>query len=127
MYIASPFSWDNYYEDAKNKILDKGTHAIIDGQLTPLKIKLLDARFGAIVAKAFAHLVEIETGYGTWYRSKERIKGIYPFKGPQTTKNWFGNEVCTLTIKSKETSCKSAQEMQVSICQSVRMSVSTSF
>ena len=84
---------DEYFEYAKTEILGKGTHAIVDGQLTPLKVLWLDARFGATFSKAFAHLEEIQTGYGTWYRSKNRVKGIYPFKGFVTTKNWFGNEV----------------------------------
>ena len=91
--VYYPTNVDDYYEDAKTKILGKGTHAIISGQLEPLKILWLDSRFGATYAKAFAHLEKIETGYGTWYRSKERVKGIYPFNGLVTTKNWFGNEV----------------------------------
>ena len=76
--------------DAKHKILGNGTHVIIAGSLSPLKILWLDPRFGATLARVYKHL---ETGFGTWYRSKERIDGKYPFAGPITTKNWYGNEV----------------------------------
>ena len=85
-------SYDEYYEDAKHKILGNGTHVIMDGSLSPVKLLWLDPRFGDEVAKAYPE-DEIETGYGTWYRSKERIDGKYPFAGPITRKNWYGTEV----------------------------------
>ena len=36
---------------------------------------------------------QLETDIGTWYKSKERLHGRYPFGSPITTKNWYGNEV----------------------------------
>ena len=31
--------------------------------------------------------------FGKWYKSKEIIDGKFPFGGPLTIKNWYGNEV----------------------------------
>ena len=86
---------DEYFLDAKHKILGNGTHVIIDGTLSPLKIMYLDARFGEVkyFFKCGCIHVESEKGFGTWYRSKEKVDIHYPFAGPITTKNWYGNEV----------------------------------
>ena len=89
VYFPNPHSGDVYFEDAKQKILGEGTHAIVSNQLSPVKIKWLDARFGAKYLNTYGSRGYVfETGFGTWYRSRERVQGFYPFNGPTTTKNW---------------------------------------
>ena len=61
----------------------------------------LDARFGEVMVKKFPEW-EVETGFGTWYRSKEKVDVLHPFQGPITTKNWYGNEVNTNLEKQKK-------------------------
>ena len=112
---------DEYFLDAKYKILGNGTHVIIDGALSPLKIMYLDARFGEIPACG-CKAVKIETGFGTWYRSKERLDGFYPFAGPITTKNWYGNEVGKDFKSVKLSSCDSSSRKA-----NVSLSVTTNF
>ena len=95
---------DEYYSDAKYKILGNGTHVIIQSSLSPLIILWLDSRFGAGVEKKHPGK-GWETGFGTWYRSKERVDGKYPFSGPITTKNWYGNEVDKINLADDDLLC----------------------
>ena len=69
--------YDQYYLDAKHKILGNGTHVILAGALQPLKL----------------YWLETKEGLGIWYRSKERLEGVYPYGGPITFRNWYGKEV----------------------------------
>ena len=62
----------------KNKVLLNGTHVTMGVSLSPLAVRKLAPK------------------YGTWYKSKERLDGTYPYAGPISLKNWYGNEVLTI-------------------------------
>ena len=64
-----------YYLVAKHQVLGNGTHVIMGTGVGNIATENLAPEFGK------------------WYKSKEIIDGKFPFGGPLTIKNWYGNEV----------------------------------
>ena len=71
--------WDHYYYMSEQDVLVAGTHAQMVSYLAPPELSIGDNE-------------EINSGRG-WYRSKEKVAGIYPYAGWLTNKKWHLNEV----------------------------------
>ena len=63
-------TWDEYMNDYKYHIHEKGTHANV-----------------------YSYLTQWELEMGKWWRSTEHIPGMYPYGGWITRRNWYLNEV----------------------------------
>ena len=63
------------------------THAFMGSSLSPWELSLGENK-------------EINSGRG-WYRSKEKVAGIYPYAGYLTNKKWHLNEVRTNIYRHK--------------------------
>ena len=63
-------TWDEYENDYKYHIHEKGTHANV-----------------------YSYLTQWELEMGKWWRSTEHIPGMYPYGGWITRRNWYLNEV----------------------------------
>ena len=65
-----PNDWDHYNRITKYDVIGNGTHAIMSPFLWQEDLDL-----------------------GTWYRSKEKLSGLYPYSGYLTNTKWHLNEV----------------------------------
>ena len=68
IYITK--DWDEYDNCTEYLVVGKGTHATMVSYLYPYQFDM-----------------------GRWYRSKEKLRGFYPYRGYLTNKKWFLNEV----------------------------------
>ena len=64
-------NWGHFYNMTEHDVIGAGTHAWMGGDLSnPWALSL-----------------------GRWYRSKEKVSGIFPYGGYLTNKKWHLNEV----------------------------------
>ena len=69
--------WDHYKNFSEQHVLGAGTHALMTASVLPYQLKLGK---------------KVNSGRG-WYRSKEKVAGIFPYGGYLTNKKWHLNEV----------------------------------
>ena len=79
--------YDHYDYMSEHYVFGAGTHAVMLPSLTWWELQLGN---------------KINSGRG-WYRSKEKVAGMYPYAGYLTNKKWHLNEVIT---KSEYTDMK---------------------
>ena len=79
--------YDHYDYMTEHYVFGAGTHAVMLPSLTWWELQLGN---------------KINSGRG-WYRSKEKVAGMYPYAGYLTNKKWHLNEV----ISSKANRCSS--------------------
>ena len=70
-------SWDHFYDMTGEDVIGAGTHALM----------------GPYVGGR-------ERAMGRWYRSEERVSGVFPYGGYLTNKKWHLNEVTTYKVTS---------------------------
>ena len=71
--------WDHFDYMTEHDVIGAGTHAMMASALGPLELSLGENK-------------EINSGRG-WYRSKEKVAGMFPYAGYLTNKKWHLNEV----------------------------------
>ena len=71
--------WDHYHYFAEYHVIGAGTHGLMTPSLSPQELKLGKNK-------------AVNSGRG-WYRSKEKVAGMFPFGGYLTNKKWHLNEV----------------------------------
>ena len=71
--------WEEYDYITEHDLIGAGTHAQMASIITPEEMELGKNK-------------EINSGRG-WYRSKEKVAGMYPYAGYLTNKKWHLNEV----------------------------------
>lgn len=64
---------------SEHDVIGAGTHAQMIASLDPLEVVMGENE-------------KINSGRG-WYRSKEKVEGMYPYAGYLTNKKWHMNEV----------------------------------
>ena len=74
-----PNNFDHYDNISKYEVIGAGTHALMTAYLTTWDLY-------------YGENKEINSGRG-WYRSKEKVAGMYPYAGYLTNKKWHLNEV----------------------------------
>ena len=77
-YIVAD-DFDHFYYMSEHDVIGAGTHAMMSSYLGPSLLKMGENK-------------EINSGRG-WYRSKEKVAGMYPYAGFLTNKKWHLNEV----------------------------------
>ena len=70
---------DHFDYMTEHDVIGGGTHATMASYLYPYEL-------------AYGENKEINSGRG-WYRSKEKVPGVYPYNGYLTNKKWHLNEV----------------------------------